>query len=69
VSAPFPSQSSSRVSQTIKDKKEKKEYLKQMSEMAKIIQQQRLGNKKLGKLFSDSKIQALQMSEALSQQQ
>jgi hypothetical protein len=40
-----------------------------MSEMAKIVQQQRLENKKLEKLFSDFKIQALQLSEALSQQQ
>jgi hypothetical protein len=39
-----------------------------MSEMAKIIKQQRLENKKLEKLFSDSKRQALQLSEALSQQ-
>jgi hypothetical protein len=37
--------------------------------MAKIVQQQRLENKKLEKLFSDSKRQALQLSEALSQQQ
>jgi hypothetical protein len=40
-----------------------------MSEMAKIIQQQRLENKKLEKLFSDSQRQALRLSEALSQQQ
>jgi hypothetical protein len=40
-----------------------------MSEMAKIIQQQRLENKKLEKLFPDSKRQDLQLSEALSQQQ
>jgi hypothetical protein len=40
-----------------------------MSEMAKIVQQQRLENMKLEKLFSDSKIQALQLSEALSLQQ
>jgi hypothetical protein len=40
-----------------------------MSEMAKIVRQQRLENKKLKKLFSDSKRQALQLSQALSQQQ
>jgi hypothetical protein len=40
-----------------------------MSEMAKIVQQQRLENKKLEKLFSDSQRQALQLSDALSQQQ
>jgi hypothetical protein len=68
VSAPVPSHSSSRAFQAIEDKKEKKEYLKQMSEMAKITQQQRLENKKLEKLFSDSKRQALQLSAALSQQ-
>jgi hypothetical protein len=34
-----------------KRKKEKTEYLKQMSEMAKIVQQQRLENKKLEKKF------------------
>jgi hypothetical protein len=69
VSAPVPSQSSSRASQSRKDKKEKNEYLKQMSEMAKIVQQQRLKNKKLETRFSDSKIQALKLSAALSQQQ
>jgi hypothetical protein len=69
VYAPVPSHSSSRASQARKDKKEKKEYLKQMSEMAKIVQQQRLENKKLEKLFSDAKRQALQLSEAVSQQQ
>jgi hypothetical protein len=37
--------------------------------MAKIVQQQHLENKKLEKLFSDPKIQALQLSEALSQEQ
>jgi hypothetical protein len=42
VSAPFPSHSSSRSSQVRNDKKEKKEYLKQMSEMVKTVQQQRL---------------------------
>jgi hypothetical protein len=36
--------------------------------MAKIVQQQRLENKKLEKLFSDSKRHALQLSVALSQQ-
>jgi hypothetical protein len=40
-----------------------------MSEMAKIIQQQRLENKKLEKLFSDVQKQPLQLSEALSHQQ
>jgi hypothetical protein len=40
-----------------------------MSEMAKIVQHQHLENKKLKKLFSDSKRQTLQLSEALSQQQ
>jgi hypothetical protein len=40
-----------------------------MSEMAKIMQQQRLENKKLEKLFSDAKKQSLQLSEALSQQE
>jgi hypothetical protein len=54
VSATVPSHSSSRASQARKYKKEKKDYLKQMSEMAKIVQQQRLENKKLEKLFSDS---------------
>jgi hypothetical protein len=37
--------------------------------MARIVQQQHLENKKLEKLFSDSKRQALQLSEALNQQQ
>jgi predicted RNase H-like nuclease (RuvC/YqgF family) len=69
VSAPVPSHYSSRASQARKDRKEKKEYLKQMSEMAKIVQQQRLENKKLEKLFSDAKRQSLQLSESLSQQQ
>jgi hypothetical protein len=40
-----------------------------MSEMAKIFQQNCLENKKLEKLFSDSKRQALRLSAALSQQQ
>jgi hypothetical protein len=40
-----------------------------MSEMAKIMQQQRLENKKLEKLSSYAKIQSLQLSEVLSQQQ
>jgi hypothetical protein len=40
-----------------------------MSEMANIIQQQRLENKKLEKLFSDAKKQSLQLSEILSQKQ
>jgi hypothetical protein len=69
VSVPVPSHSSFRVFQAKKDKKEKKEYLKQMSELAKIVQQQRLENKKLEKLFSDSKRQALQLCVALSQKQ
>jgi hypothetical protein len=69
VFSPVPSHSYSRASQAIKNKKEKKEYLKQMSEMAKIVQQQRLENKKLEKLFSDSKRQDLQLSEALIRQQ
>jgi hypothetical protein len=69
VPVPVPSHSSSRTSQARKDRKEKKEYLKQMSEMANIIQQQRLENKKLEKLFSDAQKQSLQLSEALSQQQ
>jgi hypothetical protein len=69
VSAPVPSHSSYRASQAIKDKKENKEYIKQMSEMAQIVQQKHLENKKLEKLFSDAKRQALQLSEALSQQQ
>jgi hypothetical protein len=34
-----------------------------MSEMAKIVQQQRLENKKLEKRFSDSKRQDLQLSD------
>jgi hypothetical protein len=40
-----------------------------MSEMANIVQQQLLENKKLEKKFSDAKRQSLQLSEALSQQQ
>jgi hypothetical protein len=40
-----------------------------MSELSKIVQQQRLENKKPEKLFSYSKRQALQLSVALSQQQ
>jgi hypothetical protein len=40
-----------------------------MFEMAKIVQQQRLENRKLEKLFSDSKRQALQLTAALIQQQ
>jgi hypothetical protein len=69
VSASVPSHSSSRASQARKDKKEKREYLKQMSKMAKIVQQQRLENNKLEKLFSDSKRQVLQLSVSLSRQQ
>jgi hypothetical protein len=40
-----------------------------MSEMAKIVQHQRLEHKKLEKLFSDSKRQSIQLSVVLSQQQ
>jgi hypothetical protein len=40
-----------------------------MSKMAKIVQQQRLENEKLEKLFSDSQRQALQLYKALSQKQ
>jgi hypothetical protein len=69
LSTPVPPHSSSRAYQARKDKKEKKEYLKQMSELAKIVRQQRLENKKLEKLLSDSKRQALQLSVALSQKQ
>jgi hypothetical protein len=69
VSAPVPSHSSSRASQARKDKKKKKEYLKKMSELAKIVQQQRLEDKKYENIFSDSNRQALQLSVALSQQQ
>jgi hypothetical protein len=69
VSAPVPSHSSSRSYQARKDKNEKKEYLKQMSEMAKIAQQQSLENKKLDFFFSLAKRQSLQLSEDLSQQQ
>jgi hypothetical protein len=69
VPVPVPSHSSSRTSQAKKDKQTKKEYLKQMSELAKFVLQQHLENKKLEKLFSDSKRQSLQLSLALSQQQ
>jgi hypothetical protein len=69
VSAPIPSHSSSRSSQARKDRNEGKKYLKQMSEIVKVVQQQRLEKKKLEKLFSDSQKQALQLSEAISQQQ
>jgi hypothetical protein len=65
----LPSNSSSRTSQAKKDRHVKKEYLKQMSELAKIVQQQRLKNKKVEKLFSDFKRKSLQLSLALSQQQ
>jgi hypothetical protein len=40
-----------------------------MYELAKIVQQQSLENKKLEKLFSDSKRQALQLYVALIQKQ
>jgi hypothetical protein len=69
VPVPVPYHSSYRVFQAKKDKQEKKEYLNQMSELEKIVQQQRLENKKLEKMFSDSKRQSLQLSLALSQQQ
>jgi hypothetical protein len=69
VSVPVPYHSSSRTSQARKDRKEKKEYLKHMSEMSKIMQQQRLENKKLEKLFSGEQKQSLQLSKALSQRQ
>jgi hypothetical protein len=69
MSIPVPSHSSSRVSQAKKDKNEKKEYLKQTSELAKIAPQQHLENKKLEKLLSYSKRQSLQLYLALSQQQ
>jgi hypothetical protein len=51
VSVPVPSHSSSRTSQAKKDKHAKKEYLKQMSELAKIVQQQRLEKETLEKLL------------------
>jgi predicted RNase H-like nuclease (RuvC/YqgF family) len=69
VSVPVPSHSSSRTSQAKKDKHAKKEYLKQMSELAKIVQQQRLENKKLEKLLSDTKRKLIELYSALSQQQ
>jgi hypothetical protein len=69
MSAAVSSHYSSRDYQARKDKKEKKGYLRQMYELAKILQQQRLKNKKLKKLFSDSKKQSLQLSLALSQKQ
>jgi hypothetical protein len=46
-----PPQSSSNISQAKKNMHAKKEYLKQMSELAKIVQQQPPENKKLEKLF------------------
>jgi hypothetical protein len=49
-------------------KKEKKGFLKQMFEMANIVQQQRLQNKELENLLSDSQRQALHLSEDLSKQ-
>jgi hypothetical protein len=69
VPVPVPPHSSSRTPQAKKDKQAKKEYLKQMSELEKIVQQQRLENKKLEKPFSNSKRQSLRLSLALSQQQ
>jgi hypothetical protein len=60
-----PSHYSSRASQSRKDKKEKKEYPKQMSEMAKIVQQQRLENKKLenfSQILKDSLSSCLKLS-------
>jgi hypothetical protein len=55
--------------QSKKDIHAEKEYLKQMSELANIVQQQRLENKKLEKLFLDSKNKLLQLSLALNQKQ
>jgi hypothetical protein len=69
VPVPVPSHSSSKISQAKKDRHAKKEYLKQMSELAKIVQHQCLENNKLEKLFSDSKRKPLQLSLALSRQQ
>jgi hypothetical protein len=69
VSVPVPSRSSSGTPQAQKNKHTKKEYLKQMSELAKIVQDQGLENNKLEKLFSDAKRKSLQLSLALSQQQ
>jgi hypothetical protein len=45
VPVPVPPHPYSRAYQSRKDKKEKKEYIKQMTEMAKIVQQQRLEKK------------------------
>jgi hypothetical protein len=69
VPVPVPSHSFSRTFQAKKDKQAKKEYLNQMSELAKIVQQQRLKNKKLEKLFPDSKRKSLQLYLALIQKQ
>jgi hypothetical protein len=55
VPVPVPSHVYYRISQAKKDNHAKKEYLKQMSELAKIVQQQHLENKKLEKPFSDAK--------------
>jgi hypothetical protein len=64
-----PSNTTSKSSQSKKDRKAEKSYLKQMSELAKNVQQQRLENNKLEKLFSDSKKKSLHISLALSQKQ
>jgi hypothetical protein len=69
VPVPVPSHSSSRTSQAKKYRQAKTEYLEHMSELANIVQQQRLKNKNLEKLFSDGKIKSLQLYLALSQQQ
>jgi hypothetical protein len=51
--------------QAKKDKKSEKMYVKKISELAQIVQQQHLENKKLENLFSDSKMKSLQLSLAL----
>jgi hypothetical protein len=69
VLVPVPSHSYYRTSKANKYKHSKKEYLKQISELAEIIQQQHLENKKLEKFFSHAKRKSLQLSLALSQKQ
>jgi hypothetical protein len=69
VFVPVPAHSSSKTSQSKKERHSKKEYLKQMLELAEFVQCQNLENKKLEKLLSDSKRKSLQLSLALSQQQ
>jgi hypothetical protein len=69
VSVPVRSHSSFRASRAKKDKHAKKEYIKQISELANIAQDQRLENKKFEKCFSDAKRKSLQLYLALSQQQ